>query len=70
MQSFSLNKHAFITLDNLLKIEGWCESGGLAKQLIASGLVKVDGAVETRKRCKIKENQVVEFDGQSIKIIQ
>lgn len=69
MQTFTLNGQPHITLDNLLKCEGWCESGGVAKQMISAGLVQVDGAVETRKRCKIIADQVVEFEGQEIKIV-
>jgi len=68
MQSFSLGGKPHITLDNLLKFEGWCESGGFAKQMIAAGRVKVDGQIETRKRCKISSGQTVEFDNQQIKI--
>ena len=68
MQEFDLEGREFITLDNLLKVEGWCESGGLAKQLIAAGQVMVDGEIETRKRKKISKEQVVEFNGQKIKI--
>jgi ribosome-associated protein len=68
MQTFSLNGRPHVTLDNLLKFEGWCESGGLAKQLIADGQVTVNGKVETRKRCKIVQGQQVEFQGQQITI--
>ncbi len=69
MQTFSLEGRPHITLDNLLKHEGWCESGGVAKQVIAAGMVSVDGKVELRKRCKIKPQQVVEFQDQAIKVI-
>ncbi|MDH5711698.1 MAG: ribosome-associated protein YbcJ [Gammaproteobacteria bacterium] len=68
MEIFNLEGHEYIELNNLLKITGMCESGGRAKVLIADGMVKVDGQVETRKRCKIKHGQVVEFDGQQISI--
>jgi len=68
MQSFSLEGRPYITLDNLLKIEGWCESGGFAKQMIAAGQVKVNGEVELRKRCKITDGQIVEFNGQEIQV--
>ncbi len=70
MQTFNLEGRPFVTLDNLLKIEGWCESGGRAKQVIAEGLVMVDAKVELRKRCKIKLGQQVEFAGQVITISQ
>lgn len=54
MASFSLGKHPDVELCDLLKFEGWCESGAQAKAAIADGLVTVDGAVETRKRCKTR----------------
>ncbi len=66
MEEFSLEGRTFIELNNLLKIKGLCESGGMAKAVIAEGLVRVDGNVELRKRCKIRPGQVVEFDGQQI----
>jgi ribosome-associated protein len=50
----------FIELDNLLKVQGVCTSGGEAKLLVTSGKVRVDGAVELRKSCKIRAGQVVE----------
>jgi len=68
MENFELEGREFIELNNLLKITGLCESGGRAKVLIAEGLVKVDGKVELRKRCKIRTGQVVEFDGQKITV--
>ncbi|HBQ6695198.1 TPA: ribosome-associated protein YbcJ, partial [Klebsiella pneumoniae] len=57
MATFSLGKHPHVELCDLLKLEGWSESGAQAKIAIADGLVKVDGAVETRKRCKIVAGQ-------------
>ncbi|EMM8073779.1 ribosome-associated protein YbcJ [Citrobacter freundii] len=53
MATFSLGKHPHVELCDLLKLEGWSESGAQAKIAIGEGLVKVDGVVETRKRCKI-----------------
>ena len=49
-----------ITLDALLKATALANSGGQAKMMIADGLVRVDGAVETRKTCKIRPGQTVE----------
>ncbi|HBV9909269.1 TPA: ribosome-associated protein YbcJ [Klebsiella aerogenes] len=69
MANFSLGKHPHVELCDLLKLEGWGESGAQAKIFIAEGLVKVDGAVETRKRFKIVAGQTVTFDGQSITVI-
>ena len=50
----------FIELCKLLKFMGAAETGGEAKALVAEGLVRVDGVVETRKACKIRPGQVVE----------
>ena len=66
MEEFSLNSHEFIELNNLLKVMGLCESGGVAKSVIAEGHVKVDGNVELRKRCKIREGKIVEYEGHKI----
>ncbi|HHU0566545.1 TPA: ribosome-associated protein YbcJ [Klebsiella pneumoniae] len=66
--TFSLGKHPHVELCDLLKLEGWSESGAQAKIAIADGLVKVDGAVETRKRCKIVAGQTVSFEGQSVTV--
>jgi ribosome-associated protein len=40
----------FIALNDLLKVTGVCASGGAGKALVAAGQVRVDGAVESRKR--------------------
>lgn len=69
MNPFMLDSHPFVALCDLLKLEGWCESGGAAKAAIEQGLVTVDGQVETRKRCKIISGQVVSFAGQQIKVL-
>lgn len=69
MQQFELNDREYIELHNLLKITGLCNSGGQAKLLIAEGLVSVDGKVETRKRCKIRSSQCVEFNGEAVMVV-
>jgi len=68
MATFSLGKHPHVELCDLLKLEGWSESGAQAKIVIADGLVTVDDAVETRKRCKIIAGQMVAFDGNSVTV--
>ncbi|MBP2170218.1 ribosome-associated protein YbcJ [Erwiniaceae bacterium BAC15a-03b] len=68
MATFSLGKHPHVDLCDLLKLEGWVESGAMAKSLIAEGHVTVNGAVELRKRCKIVAGQVVEFDGNQVTV--
>ena len=59
MATFSLGKHPHVELCDLLK---------QAKIVIADGQVKVDGTVETRKRCKIVAGQTVSFAGQSVTV--
>ena len=44
----------YIELNQLLKLSGQCGSGGAGKLLVASGVVKVDGAQELRKTAKIR----------------
>ncbi|MCW8887536.1 MAG: RNA-binding S4 domain-containing protein [Gammaproteobacteria bacterium] len=68
MQEFALEGNEYIALNDLLKIEGLCDSGGMAKAVISEGRVTVDGKVELRKRCKIRSNQVVEFSGNRITV--
>lgn len=68
MQTFHLGGTEFIELHNLLKTTGLCENGGIAKAVVADGLVTVDGAVELRKRCKIRSGQTVDFAGQKIRV--
>ncbi|MFH1801023.1 MAG: RNA-binding S4 domain-containing protein [Candidatus Omnitrophota bacterium] len=56
----------YIKLFKLLKVTGLCESGGMAKCAVSQSEVKVDGQVETRKACKIRRGQRVEFGGETI----
>jgi len=49
----------YITLDALLKATALASSGGIAKLMVAEGLVQVDGREELRKTCKIRAGQVV-----------
>jgi len=69
MATFSLGKYPHVDLCDLLKLEGWAESGATAKLLIADGYVTVDGTVETRKRCKIVAGQTVAFDGNEVTVV-
>ena len=56
----------YIELCSLLKVANLVMSGGEGKEVVAQGLVTVDGQLETRKRCKIRPGQVVEFEGNQI----
>jgi ribosome-associated protein len=55
-----------IELCQFLKFGGLIGSGGQAKQAIASGVVLLNGAVETRKRKKLAAGDRVTFEGQTI----
>ena len=50
-----------VELYKILKFEGLVDSGGQAKTVIADGLVTVNGEVETRKRRKIVNGDIVNF---------
>lgn len=59
-------KGDYIELIKILKASGLCESGGEAKNVVGLGLVKVDGLVEYRKKCKIRQGQMVEYGDSQI----
>ena len=58
-----------VELHKILKFEGMVPSGGVAKMAIDSGDVIVNGEVETRKRKKIVAGDVIEFNGESIRMV-
>lgn len=68
MINFDLGDSPYIELIKLLKAENIAPSGAEAKMIVEDNLVKVNGEVETRKRAKLKENDIVEVEGWSIKI--
>jgi len=57
-----------VELCKILKFENLVLSGGEAKHLIASGMVSVNGKVETKKRKKIFAGDIVEFNGEEMEI--
>ncbi|PCI07334.1 MAG: RNA-binding protein [Gammaproteobacteria bacterium] len=58
-----------VALYKILKFDGMVPSGGVAKLAIESGDVLVNGDVETRKRKKIIAGDIIEFNGEVIKMI-
>lgn len=68
MEIFNLDGHPHVELCDLLKIQGWAESGAMAKAMIAAGQVKVDDVIETRKRCKILAGKIVSLGSEKVKI--
>ena len=59
---------SFIQLNALLKLLGWVETGGEANAVIDQGMVKVNGATETRRRNKIYPGTTVELGNHKITI--
>jgi len=62
-------KDEYIELCKLLKAANIVMSGGEGKEVVAQGMVTVDGELELRKRCKIRAGQTVEFEGQTIEVV-
>ena len=59
----------YIELTKLLKATQLVESGAMAKEVINEGLVLRNGEIEYRKRAKIKKGEIIEFEGEQIKVI-
>jgi ribosome-associated protein len=57
-----------VELYKILKFEGLVSTGGEAKLLIADGQVTVNGEVETRRRRKIIDGDVIEFREERLQI--
>lgn len=53
-----------IELYKVLKIANLVSGGGEAKYAISEGYVAVNGEVELRKRCKMYDGDVIEFNGE------
>ena len=58
----------FVELNQLLKLVGLVDSGGAGKNMVASGVVKVDGKQELRKTAKIRSGQVVKVGDIQIQV--
>ena len=67
MQTIKLRED-FIKLGQALKAAGLVESGVDAKFVIQDGLVKVNGSIENQRGKKLVAGDIVEFDGEEIKI--
>lgn len=61
MNEFTISGE-YIELNKLLKATGLCGTGGMAKMVIEDGLVTVDGKIEYRKRCKIRNGQRISLN--------
>ncbi|RAP32655.1 RNA-binding protein [Candidatus Marinamargulisbacteria bacterium SCGC AG-410-N11] len=68
-ETFHLEDNDYIELSKLLKLCVVVPSGGHAKQLIANNQVLVNQQPETRKKCKITADMVIEIPSLNQKII-
>lgn len=59
----------YIKLGQALKAAGFVPSGLDAKIVIQEGLVKVNGEIETQRGKKLYDGDLVEFEGEQIKIV-
>jgi len=57
-----------VELYKILKFEGLVTTGGEAKLLIGDGQVTVNGEVETRRRKKIVNGDVIEFGSEKMQV--
>ena len=58
----------FVELNQLLKLVGLVDSGGAGKNMVASGVVSVDGKQELRKTAKIRSGQTVTVGDVQIRV--
>jgi len=68
MQDITINSEP-VELYKILKFQGLASSGGEAKQLVASGKVRVNGQLETRKRKQMCAGDTLEFNGEVYRLI-
>lgn len=61
-------KDDHIKLGQALKLAGLVDSGVDAKIDIKEGLVRVNGQVELQRGKKIYPGDIIEFDGQQVKV--
>ena len=53
----------YIKLEQFLKLCGAADTGGIAKQVILDGLVRVNGEVCLMRGKKLRGGEKIEFDG-------
>lgn len=58
----------FIKLDAFLKFANAVETGGVAKELIGGGEVRVNGEVCLQRGKKLRPGDTVELDGQVFRV--
>jgi ribosome-associated protein len=68
MDEVSIGAHG-IRLGQLLKLAGYADTGGSAKDLLASGQVRVNGATETRRGAQLKTGDVVGCGASEVRLV-
>ena len=58
----------FVEVNQLLKLVGLVDSGGAGKNMVASGVVSVDGKQELRRTAKIRSGQTVTVGDLQIRV--
>jgi ribosome-associated protein len=61
-------REGVIRLGQLLKAAGLVDTGGEAKQLLAEGLVTVNGEVETRRGRQLAPGDVIAVGDESVRV--
>jgi len=61
----TVNETPMMRLDDVLKFFGVAATGGHAKHMIQAGEVRVNGAVETRRKRRIVDGDTVEAGGEA-----
>ena len=59
----------YIQMIQLLKATHLVITGGEAQIVVTEGEVKYNGAVDYRKRLKVRSGDIVEFRGEKIKVL-
>ena len=67
MRTVEINREP-VELYKILKFEGLTSSGGEAKLLIGDGQVTVNGEIETRRRRKMVDGDVIGFRGEELEL--
>lgn len=57
-----------IRLGQFLKLANLIDSGAEAKEVIADGMVSVNGEVEVRRGCQLRDGDVVEIGGMTARV--
>ncbi len=58
----------YIELNKLLKLSDIASTGGIAGEMIAEGIIFVDGDQELRKKRKIYPGMIVSFEDQEVTV--